>query len=196
MALKSCLIILVLAISQFSFSQKEVNNWYFGFNAGITFNGKTTSAIIDGKLRSNEGCASMSDKDGNLLFYTDGIDVWDKSHTITPNGYGLKGSLSSTQSAIIVPHPGNVLQYYIFTVDAVGPWGNDNGMLYSLFDMSLNNGKGDIVTNEKNIKLASNTSEKLTAVRHANRKDFWVLTHIFGTDTIYAYLITSLGVNI
>lgn len=195
--MKNHFLILFFTFSLSAFSQKEANNWYFGFNAGITFNGKTASAITDGKLWSNEGGASMSDNEGKLLFYTDGITVWDRTHDTTPNGHDLKGNKSSTQSAIIVPHPNNKELFYIFTVDAVDYWGgHDYGMNFSLFDMSLNSGKGDIVNSQKNIKLASNTCEKLTAVRHANKKDFWVLTHIFGTDSIYAYLVTSSGVNL
>ena len=183
---------ILLLFSLNAYSQKEVNNWYFGTYAGITFNGSTLQALTNGKLNTSEGCATISDKNGKLLFYTDGISVWDSTHSVTPNGTGLKGNSSSTQSAIIVPRPANYKQYYIFTVDDVA--GSD-GLEYSLFDMSLNLGRGDIDPLQKNVKLISPTCEKITAVKHSNGKDYWVLTHKDSKDTILAYLVTASGVN-
>jgi gliding motility-associated-like protein len=172
-------------------AQKEVNNWYFGNRAGITFNPSTVTALTNGQLNTSEGCATISNFKGQLLFYTDGISVWDSTHSITPNGTGLKGNSSSTQSGIIVPNPGNSKQFYIFTVDDVA--GSD-GLQYSLFDLSLNSGLGDIVSTVKNVKIADYTCEKITAVQHANGKDFWVCTHKFTSDTIYSFLVNSSGV--
>lgn len=192
--LRSVLMLQVaLFFSHLSFCQKEANTWFFGNYAGITFDGKTVKSTTRGKLTTFEGCATISDKNGNLLFYTDGISVWDSSHNVTTNGTGLKGNSSSTQSAIIVPVPSNNNQFYIFTVDDVA--GSD-GLQYSLFDMTLNSGLGDVVSTIKNIKLIDPTCEKITAVQHANGKDYWVLTHKFNSDTILAYLVTAAGVNL
>jgi gliding motility-associated-like protein len=185
-------IIIFLLCSSKLYSQGEANNWYFGNGAGLTFNGKTALAVTDGNLKTVEGCATISDKNGNLLFYTDGVNVWDKTHNITPNGKGLLGSWNSTQSAIIVPRPASSNQFYIFTTDAQA---KNNGLQFSVFDLSLNSGKGDIVSTQKNIKLVSPICEKLTAIEHSNKKDIWVLIHKYLSDTIFAYLITSAGVN-
>ena len=173
-------------------SQGEANNWYFGINAGITFNTKPPTTLTNGKLITNEGCATISDPMGNLLFYTDGIKVWDSKHNVTPNGSGLKGNSSSTQSAIVVPFPFNSKKYYIFTVDEeVGK----DGLQYSIFDMALNSGTGDIVSTQKNLKLLYPTCEKITAIQHSNGIDYWVVTHKFNCDTIYSWLITSTGID-
>ncbi|MFM9944638.1 MAG: gliding motility-associated C-terminal domain-containing protein [Bacteroidia bacterium] len=179
-------------LSFYSLSQKEANNWYFGNKAGITFNTAKVSTLTNGKLSTSEGCATISDKNGDLLFYTDGISVWDNTHSITPNGKGLLGNSSSTQSAIIVPRPANPNQFYIFTVDDVA--GSD-GLEYSLFDLTLNSGKGDVVSTQKNVKLLNSSCEKITAVLNSNGKDYWVLTHQFESDNIYAYAVSSSGVN-
>ena len=106
-----------------SFAQQEASVWYFGINAGLKFHTDgSVTALSDGKLATNEGCASIADSNGDLLFYTDGRTVWDKNHVIMPNGdyaggTGLLGDISSTQSAIIVPKPGNSNLYYVFTLD-------------------------------------------------------------------------------
>jgi len=105
------------------FAQKEANNWYFGRKAGIHFLDDGSVQILTGsQMETNEGCSSMSDTNGNLLFYTDGRTVWDRNHVIMPNGNyaagtGLLGDPSSTQSGIIVPKKGDPNIYYIFTVD-------------------------------------------------------------------------------
>ncbi|HOB27707.1 MAG TPA: hypothetical protein PKJ07_06165, partial [Bacteroidales bacterium] len=98
--------LLVFIINETLYSQNEGNNWYFGENAGLSFNTAPPTPLTNGQLDTYEGCATVSDKNGNLLFYTDGMTVYDKMHNIMPNGSNLFGHSSSTQSAIIVPKPG------------------------------------------------------------------------------------------
>ena len=99
-------------------NSKEGNIWYFGENAGIDFNSGVPISLNDGQLNTLEGCASIADYNGDLLFYTDGSLVYNKNHTIMPNGTGLFGNNSSSQSAIIVKKPASTSIYYIFTVGA------------------------------------------------------------------------------
>ena len=115
--------LLLLFYSLVSFSQKEANNWYFGSNAGIKFLDDGSIEILTGsQMVTNEGCSTISDADGNLLFYTDGRTIWDRNHVVMPNanyaaGTGLLGDPSSTLSGIIVPKKDNPNIYYVFTVD-------------------------------------------------------------------------------
>ncbi|MEW7292712.1 T9SS type B sorting domain-containing protein [Aquimarina sp. 2304DJ70-9] len=196
--------------------QGEANNWYFGQNAGISFNTTPPTALTNGQVNTLEGCTTISDVTGNLLFYTDGITVWNKSHTIMPNGIGLKGDPSSTSSALIVPQPNNPNLYIIFTVDEPHHFNADNnagttdgdgvndGFMYSIVDISLDGGNGDVVSTQKNIPLitydTSNSleslykcSEKITAVKSDDCDSFWVITHF--VDTFYTFRINSTGVD-
>jgi len=102
--MKKLTFLIFLLNSVVIFAQGEANHWFFVQNAGINFNNGTATSTT-GSLNTIEGCASFSDISGDLLFYTDGITVWDKNHTKMPNGQNLLGDPSSTQSAIIVPHP-------------------------------------------------------------------------------------------
>lgn len=234
-------------VSTLGFTQAEASHWYFGSGAGLIFDvsGGTVSPTSDASstISTNEGCSSISDVNGNLLFYTDGRNVWDKNHNIMPNanyslGLGLLGDPSSTSSGLIVPKPGNSDQYYIFTVDEPhhqnafafpnqGPAnesgnsvsfysdtnggvpeeddGYNNGFAYSLVDLTLNGGNGDVVTSEKNVLLTTydlndqtqasyKCSEKITAVEHADGQSYWVITHF--RDQFYAFRIDSSGVNL
>ena len=70
------------------------SNWYFGNAAGISFNSGSPVALTNGALITTEGVATISDFSGNLLFYTNGVTVWDRNHSIRPNGNGLNGDVS------------------------------------------------------------------------------------------------------
>ncbi|MDI9257872.1 T9SS type B sorting domain-containing protein [Flavobacterium sedimenticola] len=121
--MKKSVLIIFLFISSRAFTQQEASVWYFGQNAGLKFqNTGTVTPLSDGQLNTEEGCSSIADANGNVLFYTDGRTVWDRNHIQMPNGSfdlgtELFGDSSSTQSAIIVPKPDDPNIYYIFTVD-------------------------------------------------------------------------------
>ncbi|MBL6944433.1 MAG: PKD domain-containing protein, partial [Bacteroidales bacterium] len=173
------------------YAQNEANIWYFGDNAGVDFNSGSPVAIIDGALATREGCASVSDSLGNILFYTEGTTVWNSNHQIMDNGTGLLGDFSSTQSAIIVPKPGSDTLYYIFTVPSAI---DANGELYySIVDISLNSGLGSVIT--KNVLLYQPVVEKITATSHSNGNDVWVVTHERNSNAFCSFLVTSVGVS-
>jgi gliding motility-associated-like protein len=189
--MKSLLSLLgLLLYSLAAFSQKEGNIWYFGEKAGIDFNYGVPVSLTDGAMITNEGCATISDKNGKLLFYTDGVSVWDRTHKKMPNGTGLAGNSSSTQSGIIVPKPLNPDIYYVFTVDAEA---GSKGLEYSVVDMTKNGGNGDVI--QKNSMLRTPVCEKLTAVQHANKKDFWVIAHDWNSRDFVLYLVTENGIS-
>ena len=202
--MKKILLILTLISSLQAFAQGEANNWYFGFGAGLQFNQATgnTTVLYDGQLSTNEGCSTISDANGNLLFYSDGITVWNRNHQVMPNGNGLFGDPSSTQSALVVPKPDDPDIFYIFTVDI--KFNNepvDYGLNYSIVDMSLDGGFGD-VTADKNINLLSTCSEKITAVlKDCVTKSIWVIAFASPNgdsgsyDTYHAFEVSMTGVN-
>ncbi len=157
--------------------QGETSNWYFGQGAGIHFNGDgSITPVTGGKLNTYEGCATISDINGNMLFYTDGITVFDRNHALMANGTGLFGDSSSSQSALIVPKPEDPSVFYIFTVDtSVSEDDPDHGLNYSVVDLSLNQGMGAVT--QKNINLLADCSEKITAViKDCFDHSIWVMT--------------------
>ncbi len=168
------------------------NIWYFGYGAGLDFNSGSAVVLTDGQINQLEGCATISDNDGNLLFYTDGMSVWNSDHAVMANGTGLLGDPSSTQSAVIVPKPGSSSIFYIFTVPATHCAETD--LRYSEVDMTLDDGLGDITTN-KNVYVTGPVSEQVTAVVAANGQDIWVITHLSDSDTFHAFIVTSEGIS-
>ena len=202
--MKKIILILSLIIWVNSSAQNEAANWFFGQNAGIQFDntGSLIGSVNGGQLSTLEGCTTISDTNGNLLFYTDGNLVYNRNHELMPNGTGLFGNSSSTQSALVVPEPGSDTIFYIFTVDTfIGGPDPDNGFNYSIVDMTLDGGLGDITS--LNINLLQDTSEKVTAVlKDCISESIWVIalgnedgtpTTVF--NTYHAFEVSTTGVN-
>lgn len=191
--MRTCLQLVIVLLGQFLFSQNEANIWYFGENAGLDFNGGEAIVLLNGQLNTNEGCATISDGEGNLLFYTDGVNVFNRNHSLMSNS-GLLGSSSSTHSAIILPHPGDEDKYFIFTVDSVSSDTGGGPLSYSEVDMNLDMGLGDITTN-KNIILYNSVNEKVSAISNSAEDGYWVISHKFNSDEFLIYEVNSTGVN-
>lgn len=182
---------ILIFLCSICYSQNEFNNWYFGSNLGLNFSGANPVLIGGGQINQAEGNATISDASGNLLFYTSGTTVYNRLHLVMTNGTGLLGHASSTQSAIIVQRPWSSNIFYIFTADAdVGI----NGIRLSEVDMNQSGTLG-AVTAIKNIQLQTASCEKLTAVRHCNNRDVWVISHDFNSNTFRSWLVSPTGVG-
>lgn len=184
-------------------AQKQSNIWYFGDSAGISFNNGTPISLLDGQITFPsghshiEGTSSISDSSGSILFYSDGMTVWNKNHQIMQNGTDLLGNFSSTQSSIIVPDPADANnQYYLFTVSSGFCCGgsSSDGLRYSKIDMCLDNDNGGIIQGKKNIKLMDDIVEKIAVTRHSNGIDYWIVSHKFNSDEFWALKLTKDGI--
>ena len=183
------------------------NIWTFGsqYN-GINFNSGVATWTQSSIRPTFESCASICDRNGNLMFSTNGTKLWrgtgfGANAISVPNGDSLLGGYagSSTQGAIFIPKPLDDSTYYLFTADeSVGwPYYAHGGLAYSEIDLRLPglippyNGA---VTN-KNVRLRTPAAEKLAAVRHANGCDVWVVGHSFYSADFLAYRVSPNGVD-
>ena len=187
---KYCVFFLLIS-SNCIYAQQD-NIWYFGDHAGLDFSGGTPVSITNGAVFTPEGVSTVCDPSGNLLFYTDGITVYQSNHQVMQNGTGLMGNGSTTQSTTIVPLPGNINRYYIFTLDELA---KVNGFRYSIVDMTINPPFGAVVAGSKNILIYSPSCEKMAVVQHSNCIDFWVITHEWGNANYRADLLTASGLS-
>jgi gliding motility-associated-like protein len=183
-----------------AYSQAETNNWFFGYGAGMEFNGGSPTFLPGGQVDTEEGSAAMSDENGNLLFYTDGETVWSSDHSIMANGTGLLGNASTTQT-LIIQKPTSDSIYYLFSINpSCGVAGIVGTKLfaYSVIDISLNNGLGEVI--DTNNILFQTATERVTAVKHCNNEDIWIVAMEDGTSStdpyvMRSYLLTSDGIN-
>lgn len=176
-------------------AQPEAYNWYFGNGRGLDFSSGTPIPLTDGAIQAPEGCASFSDENGNLLFYTNGGGrdpilsggqpsgiIWNRDHEIMYDmGNTEGGGFSARQSSLILPNPNSVSNYFLFTMEEIefnlgGPVpGQPQGRGLSLFeiDMSQNGGLGEVVIADQ--RIYTPTYEALSATIHANEDAYWVV---------------------
>lgn len=198
-------LLIFCALPMFVWGQGENNIWTFGMGAGLNFN-TGTPALFPNAISTSEGCAAVSNAAGQLLFYSNGDKVFDANHTVMPNGNGILGNFyqvpgtvrgSSTQGVAIVPKPGSSNLYYLFTLDPDEYIMFHNQQVYtrySVIDMSLNGGLGDVVATQKNIVIDSGSGEKMTTVRGAGCYT-WVITHQHSDPEFHAFKIDGNGVH-
>lgn len=188
-------------------------NWRFGNKAGIVFGNTFPYTPISipnstSPLYTSEGCASISDNAGNLLFYTDGVSVYNNDNTLLLSGsspYFLEGDPSSTQSAIILPKPGTYNtglerfnNYYIITI-------GERGGKINAYEI-LTSGPATSLTISATASLplwqtnnVNSVCEKVTAVCKGNNSgEYWVITHGFGSanDSFFVFNVNNSGISL
>jgi gliding motility-associated-like protein len=172
----------------------QADQWIFGNQSRLMFNVEPVQSNPTASAYSlPNGCATIADANGNLLFFTNGLKVWNKGIYQMENGNDLKGNNFATQSSLIVPNPGNRNQYYLFTVDMYIPPLFTDGVNYNIIDFS-NNSDGEVVS--KNNLLLTENAQKITGVQHRNGRDYWVIMHGFGPEkgnSFYSFLVGDTG---
>jgi hypothetical protein len=181
-------LLFLISVSLHCQSQNENTKWYFGVNSALDFMTNQPTVLNNSAMLANEGCSSVADAAGNLLFYTNGATIWNKQHAIMANGTGLLGWPSATQSVLIIKHSNNPYLYYVFT--------NGGNLNYSIVDLSLSVGMGSVTLKNSPIYSAPCT-EQLHATKHSNGLDYWIMVHedSYTTNNFRAYLLSSAGVN-
>lgn len=144
------------------FSQLENANWAINNHKLLNTSTNPPTSGTCALPAFSEIPSSISDASGNLLLYTNGVTLFNGSHSVVPNGTGLIGGPTVLQKL-----PGSATIFYIFTA-------NSTGFYYSIVDITLAAGQGSVTT--KNLLLASYTGlSGINGVRHCNGTDFWIM---------------------
>lgn len=164
---------------------------------------------IDRPMNFDFTNASMSDETGNLLFYTNGIYIANAQHQPMLNGTGLltpgttgfnEDGIPIPQGVLILPWPDNPGKYFVFygrvSLLYFNTWltVSTSPLYYATVDMNLENGLGAVT--QKNVIISSDTLKmgKITATRHANGRDWWVVMSKFHSYELVRFLVTPEGV--
>jgi hypothetical protein len=104
--------------------------------------------------------------------------------------------LTIPQANLIIPIPNDPNKYYLFH-ETSDDYGNTYCVLYlyySIIDMTFNGGLGAVI--QKNIVLLNDSlvEGRLTACKHANGRDWWLIAHQNRTNRYYKFLITPFGI--
>ncbi len=176
-------------------------NWVFPQNYQMNFTGAFPDTLSETQLDSTVYMnVSVSDYNGSLLFYSDGINVWNANNLIMPwsqasSPGGTLNHIFSMQknpcvNALHVPL--NMNKYYLFTFNYSSNLTELNSY-YSEINMNYGMGFGDINPLKKNMLFENNVIGDLYIVNHQNGYDQWVILHKSGTDTVLSYLLTEYG---
>ena len=179
------------------YAQKEFNNWYFGDMAGVSFNTGTPVPFLSSVMEDpGSGFSDVSDSLGNILFYTNGWHVFNRNNQMMPNGWiqylcGMDYSRKCFAFQTLDDHS----KYYLFVPGCRG----NSGANYSVIDMTLDGGLGDIPPGLNSVHLPGGLHAfyAVAATRHHNNRDAWVVMRTCGTDSNYyaSYLVNSSGIN-
>lgn len=134
-------VLLLLAINGV-IAQNPNNHWQLGVtDVNFTTNPPTISTVSNSGQYGN---ATISDSNGNLLFYTNGMKVWNKNHAVMTNG----NFSQYINSVMIVPNPANANQYYIFKSLAMSTLGSSAWSVYnySIVEFNAANPLGIVLT--------------------------------------------------
>jgi len=187
----SALFVFAIGANLFGQSYTPENKvWDFGNHAGLDFT-SGTPVPVTASINILEGCGSVSDASGHLLFYTDGKVVWDKTGTPMPHGGSIVTFLTgdASQGAEIVPVIDNPNQYYVFSSDVYSL----GDLAVSVVDMTLNGGLGDVIT-PSGTSLGNNYAEKMTSIA-GNSCDVWLLTRRRDSTQFWAFHATAAGLS-
>ncbi len=183
------------------FAQGEANHWFFGENIKLSFTTHDGEPVeLDnedtGFFDFSRGAATISDKDGNLLFFTNGDTVWNRNYEIMKNGLDTsKGDYS--RQIIILKKPGSENLYYIFCSrhNLTGPPPEPDlldSLLYHIVDISENKGLGKVVKWNGLLSIGI-SSYSLGATQHSNLKDFWIICHDEQTNVFKTFILDKSG---
>lgn len=218
---KTNLITFICLLSNLVFSQKEDFVWVSG--SYIDSNSIINSYIFDfnnkpfapehvntplGFLGNN---ASICDRKGNLLFYTNGRAVINSHHQIMPNGDSINAGewadkfwgtpidgYPGSQDVMILTDPANENGFYLFHKTVIYyPLIKDSLQLhYTYVDMNLDNKLGNVVVKNKRYYEKENPMYfYFTAIQHANKKDWWIIQPIEEDSVYLTYLLDNNGIN-
>ncbi|NNE55368.1 MAG: T9SS type A sorting domain-containing protein, partial [Flavobacteriales bacterium] len=174
----------------------EANLWYFQLESGSIHGfdfGTEPPTTLPEMLIPNDGHSksSICDADGNLLFISTGVRVYGADNEILENGTGLLGHASSHYGTLFVKKPSSSNEYYLF-YNGADANNFASGIYYSIIDADANGGLG-AVTEVKNIAVENAGAEPITAIRHCNLRDFWLVFYDVPEEAYKAYLVTPSG---
>ena len=208
-----------------AFAQKETYNWFYGSGQGITWNrtqtfdgvpidAPNTTVPLKGiptryepesfrpemyPISTREGVFSMSDSQGNLLFYSSGSTIYNANHVVMQNATGLEGNYSSAQSGIIIPMPRDKKRYVAVSIGT----NLTRGFAYNFLNTEANDGLG-MLELPKNHQFTlpagvqkSSFVESVAATKHANGVDYWIIaiSRAGANSKMVAWLLTKDGVS-
>ena len=162
------------------------------------------------KINFYTSAGSCSDSSGNLLYYTNGIEIRNALRNQMQNGDSLNAISSFWQQwktdgypaftpMYSVPFPGHPNQYILFhqgirygTLPS-GQTSIEFPIMYTLIDMNQNNGLGRVIV--KNQMMVSGPAISTVMTKHGNGRDWWIITGLKSDPVQAIFLLNENGIQ-
>jgi len=154
--------------------------------------------------------AAISDKEGNLVAYTNGCRIANSNHTGMLNGDTLNpgvvfeafcthpsyATYPLWQPCVFLPKPGSDSLYYLFHIRDDDELWNPMELLYSVVDATGAGGDGAVIS-KNNAVLSDSVFLKgyVMATRHANGRDWWVVVPRRFSNNVHVARLDPEGVE-
>jgi gliding motility-associated-like protein len=198
-----CIGVLIPVLSS---AQKENNIWIFGQRNSIHFNnGGLQYGGVPGtnyRLAAQDFYRgqAVADANGKLLFYVlldDNYSGPNRNYLEVPHVFEADGTPMANSNLLynvpvngpvhVIPRPEHASQYYL-------AYAMNGGLFYTKVDMSLNNGKGGIVAQERNVILSpwlTAAGEKMVVVQGCD--GLWLIVRSRTANEYFSYKISTAG---
>ncbi|MBI5540731.1 MAG: T9SS type A sorting domain-containing protein [Bacteroidia bacterium] len=202
--MKYIIIVVCILSLQAAQAQREDHTWYFSNSSkGLSFDYLTNAVSITNvhspMIEAGSYFVACDNLSGQLLFYTDGTNVWDNNNQIMPNGSSLTNASHGMQTGLACYYPGHPNQFLLFCNTSSLP--TAGSVYYSIIDMSLPgngtllNPRGNVVSSAKNIFLTNQSSEGMYIIKGSGNY-YWLIIPKINTTNIAIYKIDATGVNL
>jgi gliding motility-associated-like protein len=180
-------IIILTLFSIEAFSQ-QYNNWVFGYYNGLNFNSDTPYLFKTSLPQSGSyNHISISDETGTLLFYSDGLNIYDSKNQLINKA----DSLSTCHHSVVLKDKNSSERYKLFTISS---FNLPKGTIHRLYVTDIEATQNYCTVISKNTLIASDTFFYLVAVPHSNKRDYWLVTWK-RNDSFYAFRYTKNGID-
>ncbi|MDB5283641.1 MAG: hypothetical protein JWO06_2716 [Bacteroidota bacterium] len=188
-------------------AQKYDYRWILGYtpysNSDILFTSNTADTMSSFRgVDMDNSQTTISDSAGNLLFYTNGAKIYTSHDSIMMNGDSINygwvwddnfGTLYPALEDIIAMPTSiagiwNLFHYYVeYNPNSnlgLYPWRIYNTRL----DMTGNSGAGKVLFKDS-ILVQDTLGSYVQACKHANGRDWWILTSKISSNCLYTLLV-------
>jgi type IX secretion system substrate protein/WD40 repeat protein len=212
--------ILFLFNSLHGFSQGFNHTFLLGYNilldtyttatkARLNFDANNVTVVPETRLmpfRATQG--NISDANGNLLIASNGCWIANANNDTMMNGCCLNPGLFTndwcdntsgipfSHANIILPYPGDSSKFVLFHQTGNYNISASSELYYTVIDMTQDGGLGGVDSNQKNVIIIQDTfSLGISACKHANGRDWWIVALKDSSNIIYKVLLTPSGIS-
>ena len=197
--------------AQWNVDGKRANKWYFSatnilnimnFSQASSVQLPSIDTSVSQPMTSYDNRSCICDTSGNLLFYTNGLHIYDSSFQLMQNGHYITPNFSGGNNCFVdavlsLPMPEHDSLYSVFTMSndtaCVSP---GQYVYYRIVNSKLNNGKGAVIS-KSNLMFSGDSlaTAHIKACRHGNGNDWWLLIKNSRGNKYYRFLLDSSGIH-